>query len=111
MCPFNTRDPDAPPARLTGTHRMVLVAGTQRWDRMVLVASTTKRWCRGATGSSGVPVDRHPALRGLRRHYVEQVACKATMARNTGAEIRAFPTAFLQEKTRLMKESVKLRED
>jgi hypothetical protein len=61
-------------------------------------------------GCSGVLVDRHPALRGLRRHYVEQVACKATMARNTGAKIRAFSTAFLQEKPRL-KESVNLRED
>lgn len=34
-------------------------------------------------GRSGVPVDRHPSLRCLRGHYGEQVACKATMARNT----------------------------
>jgi len=105
---------------------MVPVVGTQRWYRIVLVAGTTKRWCRGAAtgsalrwsgaasdapvGRSGVPVDRDPALRCLRRHYVKQVACKAAMARNTGSKIRAFPTAFLQEKPRL-KEIVNLRED
>jgi hypothetical protein len=60
---------------------MVLFMGAQRWDRMVFVAGTTKRWCGGATGSvlrwsaSGQPPSRPrdaPAFRltGTQRFVV-----------------------------------------
>jgi hypothetical protein len=106
---------------------MVLFMGAQRWDRMVFVAGTTKRWCGGATGSvlrwsaSGPPPSRPrdaPAfwLTGTQRFVVfggitsSRWPARPRWPGTLVQRSELFQQHSYKKKTRL-KESVNLRED